>query len=109
MSFHKSFCLRIYFIDHSDYYNFYNESPQLYYEAFYAESGDFDYSNNEDNININTKKTFKEDKCVICLTNPPDILFCNCGHLVVCEKCNKIKKIDECPVCKTDNNILRII
>ena len=33
---------------------------------------------------INAEKTFKEDKCVICLTNPPNILFCNCGHLVLC-------------------------
>ena len=35
---------------------------------------------------IKAEKTFKEDKCVICLTNPPYILFCNCGHLCVCEE-----------------------
>ena len=30
---------------------------------------------------IKAEKNFKEDECVICLTNPPNILFCNCGHL----------------------------
>ena len=91
MSFHKSFSLRIYFIDHSDYYNFYNESP--HYEEFYAESGDFDYSDNEDNININNTKTFKNNICIICLERIPKVLFCSCGHICICEKCNKIKKI----------------
>ena len=67
---------------------------------------------------INVEKTFKEDKCVICLTNPPNILFCNCGHLCLCKKCNKIKNLKKCNeikilkkclVCKTENTILRII
>ena len=59
---------------------------------------------------INAKQTFKEDKCVICLTNPPNILFCNCGHICVCEECNKtIESLEKCPVCQTKNTILRII
>ena len=33
------------------------------------------------NIKINKEETFKYDECVICLTNPPSVLFCNCGHL----------------------------
>ena len=59
---------------------------------------------------INTEKTFKEDKCVICLTNPSNILFCNCGHICVCEECNKTREsLENCPICKTKNTNLRII
>ena len=59
---------------------------------------------------IYAEKTFKEDECVICLTNPPNILFCNCGHICVCEECNKTREsLEKCPICKTENTILRII
>ena len=59
---------------------------------------------------INAEKFFKEDNCVICLTNPPNILFCNCGHLCVCEECSKTgESLENCPICKTKNTNLRII
>ena len=38
-----------------------------------------------------------------------NVLFCNCGHICVCEKCIEIKRLTKCPVCKTENTILRII
>ena len=67
------------------------------------------FSNNNKKI-INVEKTFKEDKCVICLTNPPNILFCNCGHQVLCEECSKTgESLEKCPICKTENTNLRII
>ena len=59
---------------------------------------------------INAEKTFKGDKCVICLTNPPNILFCNCGHQVLCVECSKTgESLENCPICKTENTNLRII
>ena len=58
---------------------------------------------------INSIQTFKSDECVICLTNQPVILFCNCGHLCLCIECNKMKTLKTCPVCKTENTILRVI
>ena len=58
---------------------------------------------------INTSKSFKSDECVICLTEPPNVLFCNCGHICICEECSKIECLKECPICKTENTILRII
>ena len=65
---------------------------------------------NEDGvITINEIKTYKTDECVICLENKSNVLFCNCGHLCACEKCIEIKRLTKCPVCKTENNILRII
>ena len=58
---------------------------------------------------INDEQTFKEDECVICLTDPPNVLFCNCGHLCLCAEYSKIECFDTCPICKTENTILRII
>ena len=59
---------------------------------------------------IKAGKTFKEDNCVICLTNPPNILYCNCWHQVLCEECSKkVECLENCPICKTENTILRIL
>ena len=58
---------------------------------------------------INSIQTFKSDECVICQTNQPIILFCNCGHIPICIECNKMKTLKTCPVCKTENTILRVI
>ena len=56
---------------------------------------------------INTDKTFKSDECIICLTNPPNVLFCNCGHIAICVECDKVKSLNVCPVCKYENTIKR--
>ena len=53
----------------------------------------------------NAELTFKSDECVICLTNPPNVLFCNCGHIAICVECDKTKSLKTCPVCKTENTI----
>ena len=58
---------------------------------------------------INDTKTFKTENCIICIENGPNILFCNCGHLCICNNCLEFKKLSKCPVCKTENTILRII
>ena len=58
---------------------------------------------------INASNSFKSDECVICLTEPPNVLFCNCGHIAICVECSKMKSLEECPICKTENIILRII
>ena len=58
---------------------------------------------------INTKQTFKSVECVICLTNTPNVLFCNCGHLCLCTECDKVKSLNTCPVCKTETTIKRDI
>ena len=58
---------------------------------------------------INAGKTFKSNECVICITNSPNVLFCNCGHLSVCVECDKVKSLKTWPVCKTENTIKRIV
>ena len=63
----------------------------------------------EDPKVINLFKIFKSDECIICMTNEPNILFCNCGHLCECVKCYKIKTPSTCPICKMDNEIIRML
>ena len=58
---------------------------------------------------INIGKIFKTEECVICLLAKPNILYCNCDHICICNECNKIKKLNVCPVCRTENTTLRII
>ena len=65
-----------------------------------------EYIQNETPI-INSSKSFKSNECVICLTNPPNVLFCNCGHLCLCSECERKKLSNECPICKTENEIIR--
>ena len=97
------------------------EAEEAYYrqEAYYRPGGDFiedsdDESEEEDTgrreeFPINDSKTFKSDQCVICLEEKePKGLFCNCGHICICEKC-ATHRYDNCPVCKKENTILRII
>ena len=46
-------------------------------------------------------KTFKEDKCVICLENEPNILYEHCGHMPTYLKCEEIKNLSKCPICRS--------
>ena len=58
---------------------------------------------------INSSQSFKSEECVICLTNPPNVLFCNCGHLCLCSECEKLKISNKCPICKIENKIIRVL
>ena len=58
---------------------------------------------------INLGKSFKSNECVVCLINPPNVLFCNCGHIPICEECDEVKGLVVCPVCKNENYIKRMV
>ena len=62
----------------------------------------------EEDFSINDFKTFKLEECAICLEKEPKVLFCNCGHICICDECF-VKKLDNCPVCKVESTILRMI
>ena len=79
-----------------------------YYSDLDNNYSDSDDNNPKEELSINDFRTFKEDCCVICLEEEPKVLFCNCGHLCICGKC-LVHKFDNCPVCKKENTILRII
>ena len=46
-------------------------------------------------------KSFQTDKCVVCLDNPPSILYFKCLHYNVCEECEKANPFRNCPTCRT--------
>lgn len=46
-----------------------------------------------------TTEIYKEDVCIICLTNEPKISFTRCGHLCLCKKCSR-NDFEWCPMCK---------
>ena len=59
--------------------------------------------------NINNIKTYKDDVCIICTEFKPNVLFCNCGHLVLCEECYGKLSGNKCPKCRRFNKIIRKI
>ena len=48
-----------------------------------------------------TLKSYKEDKCMVCLANKPELLFYDCGHYCVCHECEERKPFKNCPFCRT--------
>ena len=96
-------------------YDFYDEDYDFYFEvlAELEQNNELVVSHiepiNEEVKIINPSKIFKSEECVICLTNQPIILFCNCGHLCNCAECYKLKSLSVCPVCKTENEIIRML
>ena len=59
---------------------------------------------------LNKGKTFKEDKCMVCIDKEPNILFCKCGHLCVCEECfDKLGDETTCIKYREINMIVRKI
>ena len=100
-------------IEDQGYYTTFTDEFSLVISLIRTDWGSYIYreNNNENNkiTTINNEKTYKNDLCVICKENIPNVLFCLCGHVCICEECNKMHKYHKCPICKTDNNILRII
>ena len=76
---------------------------EIHQEAFDARHNHSDSDDNDDEekeeLSINDFETFKLEQCVICLEEEPKVLFCNCGHLCICEKC-LVHRYDNCPVVK---------
>ena len=73
------------------------------------ESEEYSEEESEEPV-IKTIQSFKSDGCVICLDNPPNILFCNCGHIPICAECDELNNyFGICPICKTKNTIKRNI
>ena len=96
------------------YYDFYNEDYDFYFEVLAELEQNNELLVSHEPINeevkiINPFKIFKSEECIICLTNQPIILFCNCGHLCYCIECYKLKSLSACPICKTQNDIIRML
>ena len=110
--------LEVILTTHYDFFDFHNSYDGGY--AFYFEVLSGLEQNNELIVShtepiieevkiINPSKIFKSEECIICLTNQPIILFCNCGHIPICTECYKLKSLSACPICKTQNEIIRML
>ena len=64
-----------------------------------------DNNNNSDSAS----KQVDEDECVVCLSEPKQVLFLPCRHLCVCKDC--LVHVDRCPVCRTpfDEHVLLLL
>ena len=58
---------------------------------------------------LNIIRSFKDDKCIICLSSNSTILFCDCGHTCICEDCFILLDENKCPKCRTNNKTIRKI
>ena len=58
----------------------------------------------EDEIYIPPTETYREDYCVICLEEEPNILYLDCGHIAVCDRCDRSKKTGRknCDMCRSE-------
>ena len=56
-----------------------------------------------------TNKCVKSDTCCICLSNPPNVIFTDCGHLCICGSCNEKLTELKCPICRTEITQPRLI
>ena len=65
------------------------------------------FSNEEENIN--SENTYRTNVCQICGIHQPNVLFCNYGHLVICENCYRNYNKKQCVSCRMLNTIVRII
>ena len=97
------------------YYDFYDTDYDLYFSvlAELENNNELMVSHEEptpeESKVINLFKIFKSEECIICLDKKPSVLFCNCGHMCICEECYKLKNLSTCSICKTDNEIIRTL
>ena len=55
------------------------------------------------------KTTIKEDDCVVCFENKPNILYTECMHFAVCTSCDKKGDFKSCPLCRKKIKNQRIL
>ena len=56
----------------------------------------------EEELYIPPTETYREDHCVVCLEKKPNILYLDCGHIAICDSCDRLKKTGRknCDVCR---------
>ena len=86
-------------------YGIYSYLLEIYVDArgwyLWVEVEDHCESEDESEDESITLKAYKEDKCVVCFNNKPEILFHDCIHYCVCHECEERKSFKKCPLCKT--------
>ena len=66
--------------------------------------GQQEEESDEDELYIPPTETYREDYCVICLEEEPNILYFGCGHIAVCDRCDRSKKTGRknCDICRSE-------
>ena len=54
----------------------------------------------DDEEHEDLQKLVRERKCVICLSNKPNVLYFRCGHIPTCTYCEDKGEIQNCPLCR---------
>lgn len=48
--------------------------------------------------------SYQADECIICMTNIPNVIILDCGHMCICKECYDVNKRDfrnmPCPICR---------
>lgn len=52
--------------------------------------------------------TVQENICVICMTNPRECAYVNCGHVCACIECCETMGT-QCPICRVEGNFIKLI
>ena len=70
-------------------------------ELYYDHLNQTDPIHDDEPKPLKALESFRTDTCVICLTEPPNVLFTDCRHICICLECEEIKQLGKCPYCKT--------
>ena len=91
------------FENHIDIHNYYEpvDLEDENEEEEEKEEYEVEITREEEEKPITVIKSFREDKCVVCLMNEPKLLFYDCLHYCVCLECEEIKPFSSCPCCRT--------
>ena len=68
-----------------------------------------DFEDEEEQEPIELKQTIISDECVICFENKPNVLYPKCLHISTCKRCEELKPIFKCPLCREETTIKYII
>ena len=77
----------------------------LNYENRDEENMDDESTDEEEDTPAPLIETHKQERCVICLEAEPNILYLDCGHIAVCDSCDRMKRTarsrKKCDLCRS--------
>ena len=81
-------------------YSSYTKPFEIHIDA-YDDYNSYVGEEEEEEKPITVIKSFREDKCVVCLSKELKVLVYDCMHYCVCLECEEIKPFGSCPCCRT--------
>ena len=58
-----------------------------------------DHATNDDPDQANNQE---QNACVVCLTNPREVVLLDCGHVCLCLDCLEQMPSETCPICRVN-------